>query len=280
MEIGKLILDQSYKDYSKVEALNASLLKELHNSEAHAKAYIDKLNEEEDTEALLFGSAFHAALLEPTRFREFMKIRPKVDRRTNAGKAADAEFEASLNEGDIVVKEEWMTQITGMLNAISNHPMAAPLLTTGVREACLYWEEPGVDGVLCKARYDFISADGIPLDIKTARDAHPDRVSRTIFSEDLLYFLQAAQYSAGAEINKIALPDSFGFIFIEKEPPYALCVKILEKADLEVSKLQRGRLIKKYAEARRTGVWPSYDPRPTVASAGDWFIQRYGSGEL
>jgi len=279
MELGKLILDQSYEQYAKVDALNASLIKKLHCSPAHAKAYMDKLNEQEETEALLFGSAFHAALLEPTRFRDFMKVFPKCDRRTTIGKQQAAEFEASLVDGDIIVQEKWLTQITGMLNAISNHAMAAPLLTTGVREACLYWEDPKF-GVTCKARYDFISTDGIPLDIKTARDANPDRVSRTIFSEDLLYFLQAGHYSSGAEATKVALPEAFGFIFIEKEPPYALCVKMMEGADLQVSKLHRDRLVKKYAAAKRTNIWPSYDPRPTVASAGDWFLQRYGSDEI
>ena len=275
LQLGKLIQDQSYEEYAKVDALNASLIKKLHDSPAHAKAYLDKQDEKEPTEALLFGSAFHAALLEPSRFKDFMKVKPKFDRRTNVGKAADAEFDFNLKEGDIVVKEEWMTQITGMLNAISNHETAAPLLTTGMREVCLYWEDPKT-GILCKARYDFITTDGIPVDIKTTRDAKPENAWKSVFSDDLLYFLQAGHYSSGAEATGVCMPDSFNFLFIEKEPPYGISVKVMEKADLEVSKFHRDRLVKNYADAKASGIWPCYDPRPTMVSAGDWFAEKYG----
>lgn len=275
-----LIPDLPFEAYSKVDALNASLIKKIHKSPAHAKAYLDKLEtEDEDSEALLFGSAFHAALLEPQRFKEFLKVSPKADRRTTAGKAIAAEFEASLIEGDIVVKESWLEQITGMLLSIKNHPLANPLLTNGVRENCLFWDDPET-GVPCKARFDFISHEGIPIDIKTARDAQPDRASREIFSDDRLYWLQAGHYVSGAKVTNVCCHDSFTFIFIEKTPPYALSVKIMEGPDLDASMDHRNRLVRKYKKSMESGIWESYPPEPTIATVGDWFMQKYSKDAI
>ncbi len=269
-----------YAEYAKVDALNASLLKQMHRSPAHAKAWLDNRElDEETTEALEFGSAFHAALLEPQRFREFMVVRPKFDRRTKLGKQLDIEFEYSLPINAIVVKEKWLEQITGMLNSLLFHPLASQLLTEGVRETCLFWNDEKTQ-VPCKARFDFVSSGGIPIDIKTTIDAQHETASRHIFSEDRLYWLQAGHYAAGAKATKVCMSDSFIFIFIEKKPPYALSIKSFEGPDLEVAMIHRDRLVKKYKQAVETGIWDGYPVNPSLAvTSGDWFFKKYGGDE-
>lgn len=270
---GRLIPDMPFSEYQMIDGLNATLLKQLHRSPAHMKAYLSEIRE--PTEALLFGSAFHAALLESERFRDFMRVQPKFDRRTTVGKEAAADFEASLQPGDIVVNEEWMESITGMIGALQAHPLARPLLETGVRESVLVWDDPET-GVTSKARFDFISHQGIPIDVKTTRDARPSAATRAIYSEDLLYFVQLGHYAAGAEATKVCDSDSFNFLFIEKEAPYGLCVKVVDGADLEAAVHHRNNLVKQYQRCKEVNIWPCYDPAPTRADASDWFIEKYG----
>lgn len=276
----KLIQGMPFEEYSKIQAINATQLKKIHKSAAHLKAFLEKQDDEDDEdddekESLLFGSAFHAALLEPVRFKDFLKVFPKCDRRTIVGKKIASDFAASLAPGDIVVKEKWINQITGMLKSLESHSLVSKLLINGSREVCLFWDDEET-GELCKCRFDFITDDGIPLDIKTTRDAHPEKASKTIFSDYLLYWIQAGHYASGAKKTKVCNWEAFNFIFIEKEPPYALSVKVLEGLDLDVAMTHRNKLMRQYSNAKKTNIWESYSPEPTLAVSGDWFLNKYG----
>lgn len=272
---GVLIKDLPFESYKSVDALNASKLKILHKSEAHLKADLE--NPKEQTEAMLYGHAFHAALLEPKRFREFLIVEPNFDRRTKQGKLEHKNFHENLKPDQIIVKEEWVDEISGMLESLKNHPTAGPLLTKGIREVCLFWND---DGIPKKLRYDFVTDDGIPIDIKTIQDAHPENCNREIFKEIRLYWVQAGHYSNGAEATGVCNSDVFIFIFIEKKPPYSVCVKTLESPILDVAKSYvKNDLYPRYKKCIETGVWPGYSPHITQADVGTWFLEKYDRQE-
>jgi len=81
--------DVSYDDYAQWPAVRSSDLKLFARTPAHARY---AMTHPEQTSAMILGSATHCAILEPHEFAMRYVEAPKLDRRTNAGKAAWAQF--------------------------------------------------------------------------------------------------------------------------------------------------------------------------------------------
>jgi hypothetical protein len=90
-------------------------------SPAHYMAWLEG-NDEEPTAALEFGSAFHAALLEPARFVAEYATEPDFgDCRRKEPKAARDAWRAA-NVGKVPVSADDDKAIRGMLAAVRAHP--------------------------------------------------------------------------------------------------------------------------------------------------------------
>ena len=72
-------------DYNSVDAVNKSTLWEMRKSPLH---YWHLMHDtpREDTAAMKFGRAAHAAILTPAAYKKDFAIMPNIDRRTKAGK--------------------------------------------------------------------------------------------------------------------------------------------------------------------------------------------------
>ena len=81
------------EQYHATDAVSASLLKQIAKSPAHAKAYLSQ--QQEPTAAMLFGTAFHCAVLEYEKFTQQYAVFVG-DKRTKDGKAT---YEALVAEG-------------------------------------------------------------------------------------------------------------------------------------------------------------------------------------
>src|SRR5690606_16617947 len=90
----------------------------------------------EPTSAMDLGTLLHAMVLEPTRIP--FAAAPECDRRTNAGKAAWAAFEADcIAAGKRAIKSDAWQCAETMLSALREHELARTLLweTQGINEA-------------------------------------------------------------------------------------------------------------------------------------------------
>ena len=123
-------------DYHAGIGLSSTGLCELMRSPLH---YITSLKTpHKETPALKLGTATHCAILEPERFvKEYIKA-GNLDRRTKEGKAAWLEIEQT---GKIVLTAEEYDKVTGMVSAIKNHEIASKLLSGGLAEHSIYWNE-------------------------------------------------------------------------------------------------------------------------------------------
>src|ERR1019366_7552994 len=136
------------------------------------------------TEDMVFGTTFHAALLEPERYEAEWVIAPTFgDLRAVAGrttkeqgaenKAAKAAWLAS-HQGVKLVEPEDHAAIAGMVASCQAHPLVAPMLDGSMREATVRWRDQET-GVECKARIDtWKVVNGIALDVKSGADASAD----------------------------------------------------------------------------------------------------------
>lgn len=160
----------------------------------HAVAWAKLCPQDEDKMATLdFGDAMHAICLEPERLKSEFVAMPDFDGRTNAGKAARAEFQAE-NEGKKILSHVEYKKLQLMYESVMAHPQARDLLEAdGVNEGSYFWTDKET-GINCKCRPDReIESRRLLVDIKTT-----DLISKFCYSvEDYRYHVQNGFYCDG-----------------------------------------------------------------------------------
>lgn len=177
---------------------------------------------DEETPALVFGSATHKAVLEPEEFAdEYIVMEETIDKRTKEGKQRYAEFLDEAGDRTILTKEQG-EQIMDMVLALKNNPVAAQLLT-GDHEESFFWTDPDTL-IECKIRPDCITEwNGKPyiVDYKTTDSCADGHFEASVRRYG--YKLQAGMYCEGMFQTHF---QDYGFAFVaqEKTPPYAVRV--------------------------------------------------------
>lgn len=244
-----MILDMTNEDYHARPEISSSDVKAVASkSLAHWKGKVWK-----DSSAFALGSAVHALVLEPEKN---LVIRGPEDRRGNKWKvdklAADIDGKILLTEGDYDLAQ-------AIAAPLINHEVVKGFISQPdfVAEGSFFATDP-VTNVKIKCRPDgFVPSSGVVFDIKTTRDASPDGFPREIRSYN--YDLQAAFYlrclrAAGYDAN------TFIFVCVEKEAPYAVCLHTLTDRYLEAADLRVTETLEKIHRAEAAGVfqtgWP------------------------
>jgi len=205
----------------------------------------------EATKPMLDGTQLHTAALEPIRYRNEYVVAPNCDKRTKAGKALWAEFQAD-NAGKIVVSQKDWDMVSGMVAAIGANDEACDLLSGCLIEQSVFWDDPE-HGFPCQCRPDAMKPPCV-IDLKSCQDA-----TYGAFQRDLVkykYHWQAAHYLNG--LNNVAPGQytNFTFIAVEKTPPYTCCVYHMDTGDIESTLMYLTDLYKRFADCLESGVWP------------------------
>lgn len=204
--------------YHEADGVRSTALKSAVRSPAHYNAYLAQPRA--DTPAFRFGRLAHLAVLQPDVFAKQVHERPDVgDLRSPKCRAALTEWKASLPAGAADVNAEEMAHLKGMVEAAHEHPRLSQLLQKGRAEHSLFWQDDAHQ-MQSKARYDWISENGVVCDLKTTTDASLDAFGRDVVKHG--YPLSAAHYLEGARIADVANPDVFVLVAIEKVPPYGI----------------------------------------------------------
>jgi hypothetical protein len=237
-------------------AVSSSSLKLLLRSPAH---FVARQGEpEESSAALAFGTALHAALLEPAKYREGYVKKPALNRRTKAGRVIAETIDAVL-AGKIQMQSALMADIDAMVASTRRHPKVAEMLRAGEAEVSYVWNDKAT-GVLCKCRPDWLNEDAI-WDLKSCLDASPDGFSRACAKYG--YHISAAFYVEGVhKLTGRRLP--FRFIAAEKDAPYAVAVFEASEAFLRNGGRLVRRALERLVRCRERSVWPGYQPEGEI----------------
>ena len=266
MKPQKKLVDMPDAEYFAVDAASNSTLGRMKPTPAHCLAYLDS-EEKEPTPAMAFGSLVHCVVLEPDSFTERYAIAPEgINRRTNAGKAEWAEFEAST-AGKIVITKEDSDTASAMADVVSLHPAASKLLGKGVAERAGFWIDEET-GELCKSKFDFVNDAGYVVDYKTTIDASIDEFSRSIAKFG--YHRQQAIYKDGYTAIIGKPPKGFVFIAQEKKPPYAVGVFLLDEESEDQGREEYRELLKQYSACKNSNAWPAYPSTVQEISLPRW----------
>jgi len=267
-------------------------------SPAHFQEYVT--NPPEPSAAMAFGTAVHAAVLEPAAFASDYAMfdatklegtlqslddykvvaaelgikvgKLKKDEIREAIKAADVESRfvfrddaiARLYAGKELLSRETMLAIRSIELSILRHEGATRLLRTGMAEMSGFWTDSET-GVQCKCRPDWlVTVDEVVtgiVDVKTCADASADAFARSVASFG--YDLQAAFYQDGLKaLTGKTLP--FYFIAVEKDGPHATAAYRASDEMIETGRAKYRGALQLLRWCRDNNRWPAYQPNGEI----------------
>ena len=228
----------TFKEYLKVDAVNASALKEILHSPLHGQyKYFGPDRIIEESESFDIGTALHSLILDGEKV---WITKPKFNKRTIKGKEDHAKWKAALPEDAIALTKDDGEMVEAMADSILSHDEALEYITPNQdvfkteNNVIFDYDHRGTI-VKAKSRLDLIKVKNgefpdfetvmTVVDVKTAADASPKAFQRDI--ANYKYYVQAAFYlTAAASVCKIMGPykQVFKFLVVEKKPPYAVAV--------------------------------------------------------
>jgi exodeoxyribonuclease VIII len=265
--------DVSFDDYAAWPAVNHSILRHFRKTAAHVRHEMESQDESSKHQEL--GRAVHTAVLEPGNFESEFVVKPKMDRRTKAGKAAWAIFEKEAGGRRILTEEEWAV-CEGIMRSIEKHPTARAFLRgKGVNELSLLWRDQEFD-LLCKARLDrLLIFEGHPyiLDVKTMHkpaSTHAFQVS----VESYQYHSQGAFYLRGAQQLQPA-ERRFAWLACETEPPHLVRLFDADDEALKIGADEVASWLQRFKECTESGTWPGWGDGMDIAGLPPWVMKRF-----
>lgn len=259
-------LKMSEDDYRALKALNQSRLALFAKSPLHYKTHDP---EKPPTKSQRFGTLFHMAVLEPSRFKgayalepEFMPDGEPINRRVKKHREYLA-FWNKENEGKIPVTAGELETITGMLTSLSSNEEAIKYFQTEMTERVAVWDH---NGRLLKAKADaIIDMPGMGrtvVDLKTTSDASEKGFEKSIYN--YCYFLQAYWYLTGFQAQ------SFVFVAIESGPPYAIGIYRADQSIIDLGEMKAKRWLEYLDWCEKNDKWPGYTKTTSVIGLPAW----------
>jgi len=270
----------SNEDYHGSFGYSSSQVKTLiEQTPAHLAHGLTVANE--PTPNMLLGTAVHTLVLEPEKFREEFAVTQKFDSRTNAGKAAKAEFE-SQNEGKVVLTQEQFDKASAMAESVLNFSNNRLLLKDAITESSVYWWYKSMEAdddsqykIMTKVRPDVICRDHpVLVDLKTTADASLSGFIKSI--QNFYYHVSAAMYLEGVNQCRPLLEElrhfaytKFVFITVENFEPYLCSSYELSQEYLDIGKAIYRNCMRKLRESQEND-WPGYPDEIRVIEPPPW----------
>ena len=257
-------MTKSDREYFAHKALSKSAIDLLLECPARYKAWLDGDEDEQDSDALRFGSMCHLLTLEPEQF-DSQYATTDLNLATKEGKA----WKASLPEGVEVVKAKDVEKAMYMADAVRSHWQVEVLFNNPhVCEEPIFWT---YNNVKCKAKPDIVTVlpDGrrILADLKTTDSANPKHCEKSIMKYG--YCRQAAWYLSGMEA--IGKPcDAFVFVFVEKTRPHLVTCFDMSPAAIQFGMKECNKAVEILKDCQSKNLWPCYTKEILTFELPEW----------
>lgn len=212
------------------------------------------------------GHAVHTLLLGEDGFKDKYVVRPKkfADWRTNAAKEWRAQ---AVKGGKIVLVAANLEQIEGMANRVANDRTFRDLLDGRTERSIIYRDK--ATNIWVKGRPDSLPADTTIADLKTCADASERACLNAITKYG--YHMQLGLVSTALDVVAGIQTTEHLLLFIETGRPWAYNIKPIDNQYIWNGQRQNRAALNIFAEALRTGFWPTYYSSGYTASPPDWF---------
>lgn len=248
--------DLSFADYCNISAANQSVLKKgIGGTPADMLAAMR--NDEEPTDAMKFGTAFHTLLLEPEKFNEKYLVCEDPDNNHKGRGPWKAFADEADARGLIPLKWSAFQDMNQMPASIRSSKRLMKHLTPDVDiEATCVWRDR-THGVMCKARLDIVNHDTkTVIDIKTAVDARPGPFAKAANLRG--YGFQAAWYTHALRVLR---GGGYRYLIaaVQKSAPFHCTVHEFDSERLDWEHERCMEQLATYARCLESGEWPGYD---------------------
>lgn len=247
--------------------MSSSAIRKLLHSPRHFLTWWHGLEDEDDEpDHFRIGRAAHMFLLEPSKFREAYIIQPDFGAmQSPKNRASRDAWRKGLPAGSVVVTDDELYILVGIIEAVLEHPIASKMLENGKPECTIHWTDRDT-GVMCKARPDYVVNDPDGnlhlIDFKTTKDIRPG-----LFSMDVLkhgYNVQLAFYHDGLTEALMRQPSTISIIPTEKKEPYETAVYPLSDRFFEEGQLDYKHALALYKKCMTVGKWPAFSNAAVV----------------
>ncbi|MCP4282244.1 MAG: hypothetical protein GY776_19880 [Alteromonas sp.] len=221
------------------------------------------------TKPMQMGTALHAAVLEPERFKtDFVLLPDTKDRRQAEYKKA----KKSHGEGSVFVAGE-VANLNGMINAVKGNVKARELLNLdGWCEVSGFHidEETGIG---LRHRFDKLSLCGVAVDLKKTQSVKHDELERTIYKFG--YHYQAALYTDAYKAITGCELERFYFVFVEEQFPHEVAVVFLDDVSIQIGREAYRESLREYKHLVESGYIPANNSGEEVVSLPEWVMREY-----
>lgn len=256
---GKMLDIDNDKYHGNKDYISASSIKKIKKSPLHFKEEIT-----EQTDAMLFGSAYHTYILEAEKFEsEFFVYDP------NARPDPSKNFNATVNKEwkngiylqyKNVIDVDQFNQIKSMKERLFKNIYARNLLKKGIAEKSFFAECKTFENrdINIKIRPDYLKEKKrVIVDLKTCSDASENGFQKQAAKFD--YHIQSALYvDIMEQIEGEKMPWSFIFIAQEKTYPYAYGIYEASPQFIAQGRYEYEQLILLYQQCKDKDFWPGY----------------------
>lgn len=221
-----------------------------HGPTFYRAKHIDGQIEDEQTDAMMLGSAIHCELLEPMHYLARYIVGPCEDRRSK--KWGDFVKE---HVGLDVLKPSQQETVACVASAVRRHDEARFLLGAddGVSECTVLWTDDAT-GIDCKARFDrTLRMKSWAVEFKSTRDVRPEELSRAAYNGG--WHRRQAFYTEGYRQAFGSAPLAFPFIAASTVAPYEVTVFRLNADAEQLGHADVRRALDGIAAMRESNDW-------------------------
>jgi len=232
--------------------------------------------ETEESDALIFGGAYHCFILERNDFYRKYAILDESERTekdknmaSNKNKEWKANFlEAAASAGQTVITRDGYETIKEMQNALYRNRDVAELLTGGETEVSFHFDVGNLQG---KCRFDYVKGN-VAIDLKTTKDASPREFGMDAYRRK--YHIQAAFYSDVLTAER-GEKTAFYYIAQEKKPPYISQLYVVSDSVIERGRTEYLNALEKLQAAIALNYWPAYEDASEFGGARELFYPNF-----
>jgi len=255
------------EQYRAIDAVSSTDLRML--SVNPRKLWLYKQGKAPVSNAMLEGTMFHCAILEPEKFMDLYVVEPdslpdgtvagvgegKINRNTKIWKDFISQWR-DKNQARIQVSPDEFNVLRKMMTAVHSNKVANELLKTHEKELVALWNDPET-GEKCKGRADLIGHSLV--DFKSTTCESPREFENECYRRSV--HSQLAFYDTGFSLNGCEFSSHF-VIGVEKskEKSETSCfVMQVEENLLERGRERNKRLMDLYQKCKQKNDWPGFE---------------------
>jgi len=232
--------------------------------------------EQDESDALIFGGAYHCFILERNEFYRKYRIfdeaeRPEPEKNMSSNRNKEwkaAGFTAAASAGQTVITRADYETIKEMRTALYQNSDVAELLTGGETEVSFHFDIGNLQG---KCRFDYVKG-GMAIDLKTTKDASPREFGMDAYRRK--YHIQAAFYSDVLTAER-GEKTAFYYIAQEKKPPFIAQLYVVSDSVIERGRTEYLNAIEKLQAAVALDFWPAYEDASEFGGARELFYPNF-----